>query len=89
MIILNYSGNVSKHIQVKESIKRLIDCDAFSYGEKLPPVKELASKLAINPKTLKWAFDSLEKEGYISYKDSEIYVTKKELERKKRGKREE
>ena len=37
----------------------------YHTGEQLPPVRQLASKLTINPRTLEQAYMELEQEGYL------------------------
>src|SRR5699024_9600856 len=44
---------------------RLMVTGAIQEGEKLPSVRSLASRLAINPNTIQRAYESLEAEGYL------------------------
>ena len=60
----NRSGQPIYH-QIKENYKRLILSGAISENEWLPSVRELASKLAINPNTIQRAYRELEIEGYV------------------------
>jgi len=51
--------------QIKENYKRLILSGVISENEWLPSVRELATKLAINPNTIQRAYRELEIEGYV------------------------
>jgi len=48
-----------------EGYKRLILSGVIVENEKLPSVRELAAKLAINPNTIQRAYRELEVEGYV------------------------
>lgn len=65
MIQLNYRDAKPIYEQVKEGIRRLVISGTIVADEKLPSVRELASKLTINPNTISRAYKELECEGYI------------------------
>lgn len=65
MIQLNYRDAKPIYEQIKDSMRKLIVSNSLSADEKLPSVRELASKLAINPNTIQKAYRELESEGYI------------------------
>jgi GntR family transcriptional regulator len=65
VIQLNYRDAKPIYEQVKEGIRKLVVTGAVGADEKLPSVRELASKLAINPNTISRAYRELEAEGYI------------------------
>ena len=65
MIQLNYRDAKPIYEQIKEGLRRLVITGAIAKDEKLPSVRELASKLAINPNTIQRAYRELESEGYI------------------------
>ena len=65
MIELNYRDTRPIYEQIKDGIKQLIYSDMLSPDEKLPSVRELASKLAINPNTISRAYKELEQEGVL------------------------
>ncbi len=65
MIQLNYRDAKPIYEQVKEGIKQMVYNEVLSAGEKLPSVREMASKLAINPNTISRAYKELEKEGIL------------------------
>ncbi len=65
MISLNNRDSRPIYEQIKDSLRRLLITGAISEGERLPSVRELASRLAINPNTIQRAYRELESEGYI------------------------
>lgn len=65
MIQLNYRDPRPLYEQVKDGIRKLAYSGMIGPDEKLPSVRELASKLAINPNTISKAYKELEQEGFI------------------------
>jgi len=65
MISINYRDGRPIYEQVKENLRQLMVSGALAPGDKLPSVRELAGKLAINPNTIQHAYRELEVEGYI------------------------
>ena len=65
MIQLNYRDPRPIYEQVKDGIRKLAYAGVLGPDEKLPSVRELASKLAINPNTISKAYKELEMEGFI------------------------
>jgi GntR family transcriptional regulator len=65
VINLNYRDSRPIYEQIKDGLRKLVMTGAFSPGERLPSVRELASALAINPNTIQRAYKELEAEGYI------------------------
>ena len=65
MIQLDYRDAKPIYEQVRDGIRRLIVSNSLRAGDKVPSVRELASKLAINPNTIAKAYQELEAEGYI------------------------
>ena len=63
MIQLNYRDAKPIYEQVKEGIRKLVVSGALKPEEKLPSVREMASKFAINPNTIARAYRELEEEG--------------------------
>ena len=51
--------------QITDGIRKMIITHAIPEGEKLPSVRELASKFAINPNAVRKAYQELEEEGYV------------------------
>ncbi|MBE6719967.1 MAG: GntR family transcriptional regulator [Ruminococcaceae bacterium] len=65
MISVNYRDARPLYEQIKESVIKMITTRALVQDERLPSVRELAVKLAINPNTIQRAYRELENEGYI------------------------
>ena len=65
MISLNYRDARPIYEQVKDGLRKLVVSGALQPGEKLPSVRTMASKLAINPNTIQRAYEALEREGYL------------------------
>ncbi len=65
MIQVNYRDAKPIYEQIVEGVRRLVVTEVIRPDEKLPSVRELASKLAINPNTICRAYRELEKEGYV------------------------
>ena len=65
MISINFRDSRPIYEQVKDSLRRLIVSGALPPDEKLPSVRELASRLVINPNTIQRAYRELERAGHI------------------------
>lgn len=65
MISLDFRDSIPIYEQIKNSFRELIIGGIMPPDEKLPSVRELASKLSINPNTIQRAYAELETEGYI------------------------
>ena len=65
MLNLDYRDARPIYEQVRDGLRRLMVTGAIEEGEKLPSVRSLASRLAINPNTIQRAYESLEAEGYL------------------------
>ena len=65
MIQLNYRDPRPIYEQVKDGIRKLAYSGMLGPDDKLPSVRELAMKLAINPNTISRAYKELEQEGFI------------------------
>lgn len=65
MISLDMRDSRPLYEQVRDGIRGLIISGALADNEKLPAVRELATRLAINPNTIQRAYRELEAEGYI------------------------
>lgn len=61
----NFDPALPIYMQIMDKFKRLILSGALSPGEKVPPVRELALKLGVNPNTLQRAMSELEREGLL------------------------
>lgn len=62
---LNYRDSKPIYEQVKDGIRKLVISNVIQADEKLPSVREMAAKYAINPNTIARAYKELEEEGYL------------------------
>lgn len=60
--------------QIKGGIRKMILTHAMAEEEKLPPVRELALKLAVNPAAVERAYRGLEEDGYIKREQNGMYI---------------
>lgn len=65
MFDLNLRDSRPIYEQLKERLRQLIISGGIREGEQLPSVREMASRLAINPNTIQRAYRELEHEGYV------------------------
>ncbi len=65
MIQLNFRDSKPIYEQVEDGIRKLVVNNLLTADEKLPSVREMASKYAINPNTISRAYRELEEQGYI------------------------
>jgi len=63
---LNPHSGVPMYLQLKEQIKTAVAGGALRPGDRLPPVRELAVALTVNPNTVARAYGELEREGILS-----------------------
>ena len=66
MVQLDYRDSRPIYEQIKQGLRRLVVSHAILPDEKLPSVRELAARLAINPNTIQRAYRRLEAEGWIA-----------------------
>ena len=67
MIQLNYRDAKPIYEQIKDGLRKLVITNSLIANEKLPSVREMASKLAINPNTIQKAYRELEAEQEFSF----------------------
>ena len=82
MIQLNYRDTKPIYEQVKDGILQMIYTQVLSPEEKLPSVREMASRLAINPNTISRAYKELEQEGILYTQSGIGTFVNKEIELK-------
>lgn len=70
MVQLNYRDSRPIYVQIENGFIKLIENNILQPGDSLPPVIQLASKLAINPSTINKAYDNLLEKHYV-YRDKE------------------
>ena len=64
-IHLNLRSKVPIYIQIRDQLRLMIATGELKEGAQMPPVRDLASELLINPNTVAKAYHELEREGYI------------------------
>ncbi len=66
--------------QIKEQILNKITIGELKPGDKLPPIRQLASDLNLNVNTIKRAFNELEKANVIySVQGSGVFISEKAI----------
>ena len=63
---VNPSSGVPIYLQLEAQVKSAVATGALQRGAPLPPVRKVASQLAINPNTVSRAYQNLEREGVIA-----------------------
>jgi GntR family transcriptional regulator len=70
MMQIDRQSGVPIYLQIIEQIKNLITVGELQPGERLPPLRQLAVDLGINPKAVAHAYKELGREGVISTRRS-------------------
>lgn len=65
MVQINFASRVPIYEQIVQEFIKLVSAGAMKSGDKLPPVRTLATELGINPNTVAKAYRELENDGYI------------------------
>ena len=65
MIQISYQDPRPIYEQVRDAYRQQILAGVLAPGEQLPSVRELSSRLAVNPNTIQRAYRELETEGCI------------------------
>ena len=65
MIVLDYSDPRPIYEQIVDGFKEEIVTGRLAPGDQLPSVRDLSSRLTVNPNTIQKAFKALESQGYI------------------------
>lgn len=66
MVHLDYRDARPIYTQITDGFREQILSGILQSGDKLPSVRELASRLAINPNTIQRAYRELEMQGWIA-----------------------
>lgn len=84
---LSFDPAVPIYTQIVDGFKREIFRGALAPGEKVPPVRELALELGVNPNTLQRAMVELEREGllYAERTSGRFVTSDRELIAQRRG----
>ncbi len=64
-INLDLKSKVPIYIQIRDQLRLIIAAGEMEIGSQMPPVRDLASELLINPNTVQKAYHELERDGYI------------------------
>lgn len=64
-IHLSKQSGLSRYRQIERQIRAAVAAGTLATGDRLPTVRELAEKLAVNPATVVAAYDLLEADGII------------------------
>jgi len=64
-IELDLTSKVPIYIQIRDHLRLMIMTGEFAAGKQMPPVRDLATDLLINPNTVSKAYQDLEREGHI------------------------
>ncbi len=79
-IQISSGSNDPIYLQVVGQIGRAIATGELAVGDKLPPIRELAGELVVNPNTVARAYSLLEQQGLVATKTgSGTFVTDPEL----------
>jgi len=70
-IKVNPESGIPLYFQIIKQIKYLVACGALKAGDQLPPVRDLAMQLRINPNTVIRAYHDLRYEKFITSKCGE------------------
>lgn len=62
---MKFSDELPIYIQIMNYLKRQITAGEISRGDKLTSVRELSSKLKVNPNTVQRAYQELERENLV------------------------
>lgn len=87
-IRLDLKSAVPVYEQIKRGIKYLIISGYLKEGDQLLSIRELASKLRVNPNTIVKVYYQLEAEGFIASRPGSMYFVKLDREKVKREREE-
>ncbi len=67
-IKIESNSGVAPYMQIIKQVKYLVACGALKAGDQLPPIRDLAMQLRINPNTVARAYRELRYEKIITSK---------------------
>ncbi|HOV21787.1 MAG TPA: GntR family transcriptional regulator [bacterium] len=67
-IKIDSNSGVAPYMQIIKKVKYLVACGALKAGDQLPPIRDLAMQLRINPNTVARAYRELRYEKIITSK---------------------
>jgi GntR family transcriptional regulator len=62
---LDTKSGVAPYLQIVQQVRRALKLGLLQEGDQLPTVKEVVSRIAINPNTVSKAYRELEHEGLV------------------------
>lgn len=62
---MKFNNNLPIYIQIMDYIKKQIITQELREGDKLPSVRELSTKLKVNPNTIQRSYQELEREDLV------------------------
>lgn len=62
---MDFNNNLPIYIQIMDYLKKQIISQELKEGDKLDSVRELSSKLKVNPNTIQRSYQELEREGLL------------------------
>lgn len=65
MFTINFQSREPIYEQLYKNVIRLISLGVLNSNDKLPPVRQLAIELGVNPNTISKAYKNLENDGVI------------------------
>ena len=65
IITLDLQSRIPIYEQIIRAVERYVSLEILKPNEQIPSIRELASKLGINPNTVKKAYDELEQKNVI------------------------
>ena len=82
---INPSNGVAIFEQIARQVKYAVASGALRTGEMVPSVRELATKLAVNPNTVARAYRDLQADGFLEPLRGEgLRITKQAFERSRK-----
>jgi GntR family transcriptional regulator len=61
----DFDPNIPIYLQIMEAIQRSLARGELRPGDRVPPVREMAGKLVVNPNTVQRAYQELERLGLV------------------------
>ena len=65
---ISTKDGVPIYLQIVNQVKYLVAAGRLAPGEEIPPIRNLAEKLVVNPNTVAKAYHELEREGVVTKK---------------------
>lgn len=74
--MLDFVSRTPVHRQVTDALRQMLRRGAYVQGEVMPTSSELAVAMAVNPKAVQEAYETLAAEGYLSLEQGKAEVLK-------------